>query len=132
MKKTCKILFVLTLAFAMVYGFNAQARESSGHGESTPESLILDPDMSSRCQNDFIVENLDKNDAEIKITLGNEEGTKERIEAMGSKAYALQGFLQNGSRDETGDEMATIFNIDPNSRIVLHCKEKFDEAFEPG
>lgn len=130
MKKTSQVLFVVTLALAMVYGFNAEGREN--FSVSTPEALILDPGMDSRCQNDFVVENPDKGDAEIKITLGNEEWIKDRIGSQGSKAYSLQGNQESEGRDVSRDEMATIFNVDPDSRIILHCKEKFTDELEPG
>lgn len=121
MKNTQQLVFVLVLIIAGFFNL-AEARESV----SSPEALILNPGMASSCQHDFVVENLGVSEVEFKITLGNEEWMKDRINAKESKAYGLQGNLAQAKQEGRHvftDDVATIFNIDNSSRIRLHCME---------
>lgn len=119
MKKTNQLLFVLVLVMVC-----AEVGESSSG--SSPEALILNPGMHSSCQNDFVIENLEGSEVELKITLGNEEWMKDRINAMEAKAYGLQANLSQAKlegRQVFSDDVATIFNGDQTAKIRLHCME---------
>lgn len=121
MKHTQQLMFVLVLIIAGFFNL-AEARENV----STPEALILNPGMTSSCQHDFVIENLDVTDVEFKITLGNEEWIQDRINAKESKAYGLQGSLSQAKqegRNVFSDDVATISNSDASARIRLHCME---------
>lgn len=103
-----------------------EARENLAQRASSPEAVILGPGMASSCQNDFIVENLDASEVELKIVLGNEDFKTDWLKAMESKAYGLQGSLSQahleGKNVSSGD-VATIFNADTSTRVRLHCLE---------
>ena len=76
------------VAVIMVFGFTlySQADVSAVRVNSGNEALILNPGMASSCQNDFVIENLDNEAAELKVILGNEEFMEDRIEGKSAKA----------------------------------------------
>ena len=127
MKKTSLFWFAFALFAIIGYAFNpVEARESLSDSASSPEAAILDPGTVSSCQNDFVVENMDQSEAELKIVLGNEEFITERFKAREFKAYGIQGSLSQalleGKRVSMSD-WATIFNTDKSARVRLHCAE---------
>ncbi len=131
MKNSNLFLFVIALFAMMVYMSSiAEGRESET--TSTPEAFILEPGMSSGCQNDFVIENLSESEAELKITLGDEDWITNRIKSRESKAYSLEGAQRPLDDKNVFDDVATVFNTDKNARFKMYCKEYFEEALEPG
>ncbi len=127
MKMTNMFLYVIALFVIMGFVFNqAEAREGMPEGTSSPEAIILGPGMASSCQNDFVVQNLNEGDAELKIVLGSEEFKTDWLKAMESKAYGLQGSLSQANlegKKVSSNDVATVVNIDQNARIRLFCVE---------
>lgn len=127
MKMTNLFLYVVGLFVVMGFVFNqAEARESMSQGTSSPEAIILGPGMASSCQNDFVVQNLNEGDAELKIVLGSEEFKTDWLKAMESKAYGLQGSLSQASlegKKVSSNDVATVVNINENAKIRLFCVE---------
>lgn len=121
-------LFLYVIGF-LIMGFvfdQAEARESMSTETSSPEAIILGPGMASSCQNDFVVQNMNEGDAELKIVLGNEEFKTDWLKAMESKAYGLQGSLSQASlegKKVSSTDVATVVNIDQNAQIRVFCVE---------
>ncbi len=92
----------------------------------TNGTFILHPGMAGSCQNDFIVENLNADQAELTVILGEEEFLKDRIDGKKAKAYGLQhnlatAFIQG--KQVRPDDVATVFNVGDKSNLRLHCME---------
>jgi hypothetical protein len=86
----------------------------------------LKPGMLSSCQNDFIIENAGKNDAEYLLILGEEDYVKGKINGNAAKAYSLSqsiGAAKMEGMPVESDDVATIVNMGDNTKIKLYCVE---------
>jgi len=124
-----KKAFFTVLAIIMMFTFSpvyAIAEVPTANDDATIEAMILNPGMASSCQNDFVLENLDQEEAELMLVLGNEEFIQDQIGGKEAKAYGLQDSLSTAmvnGKNVQQDDIATIFNIGQNSKIRLHCLE---------
>jgi hypothetical protein len=124
MRKSTVPLYVAAAFAIAVLSFGAAAAEMSVR-DMDSGSLILTPGMVSSCQNDFIVENLDKDSAEIKIVLGNEEYANDKIESRDAKAYGLTFSLADAKmkgKSVQMNDVASILNTG-EAKVKLHCLE---------
>ena len=124
-----KKAFFTVLAIIMMFAFSPVytiAGIPTANDDATIEAMILNPGMASSCQNDFVVENLGQEEAELKLVLGNEEFIQDQIGGNEAKAYGLQESLSKAmfiGKSVQQDDIATIFNVGQNSKIRLHCLE---------
>ncbi|GJL77620.1 MAG: hypothetical protein NPINA01_06090 [Nitrospinaceae bacterium] len=117
------LAIILMFTFSPVYAF---AEVPAGDDDAAIEAMILNPGMASSCQNDFVIENLDQDEAELKLVLGNEEYIQDQIGGKEAKAYGLQNSLSSAmikGKSVEQDDVAIIFNVGQNSKIRLHCVE---------
>lgn len=123
-----RISFLCLLAVFLMLGFAANLSMALPVEEDiAPEAMILNPGMASSCQNDFIVENIGDELAELKLVLGNEDFMNDRILKNDAKAYGLMNSISMANmqgKNVSMDDVATIFNIGDNARIKVHCIEK--------
>lgn len=124
-----KIGFYTVLAIILMFAFSpvhAIAEIPIDNDDASAEAILLNPGMAASCQNDFVLENLDQEEAELQLVLGNEEFLNDQIDGNEAKAYGLQQSLSLAmlqGQNVQQDDIATIFNTGQTSRIRLHCVE---------
>ncbi len=127
MRERIRMSFALIFFAAVVFAWVPAAAEVPPEDkELINGTLILHPGMSGSCQNDFIVENLNADEAELKLVLGEEEFLKDRIDGKKAKAYGLKDTLSTAfiqGKQVRPDDIATILNVGDKSNLRLHCME---------
>lgn len=124
MRKNKVPLYFAAVFAITVFAFNPAAAEMSLKTMDT-SALILTPGMVSSCQNDFVVENLDGDSAEIKIILGNEDYADDMIKSKTAKAYGLTHSLAEAKmkgKSVQMNDVATVSNTG-KTEVRLHCME---------
>ncbi|MFQ5449398.1 MAG: hypothetical protein ACE5E9_02150 [Nitrospinaceae bacterium] len=123
-----KTLFFGALIFFVIgFAFTCSASQGFlGSEDSSTEAVVLHPGMAISCQNDFVVENLDNTEIELKVILGNEEFLNDRIEGKKAKAYGLRHSLSSAKMqgmNVTQDDIATVINTDDQAKVRFYCME---------
>jgi len=126
--KSHHLVFGIVLFFLILgLGVSVSPAKSIAMDDEFSEGIYtLEPGMSTSCQNDFIVENAGKDDAEFLMLLGEEEYVKGNIDGNHAKAYSLSQSISTAKmegRTVKDDDVATIINMGGKSKINLYCVE---------
>ncbi len=107
--------------------FLAPAGTSANYSKNyTPagDVMTLQPGWISSCQNDFVIENMGEEHANVKIKLGIEEFKMESIPKWEKRSYDLRHELtlakQLGKTVHI-DDVALIKNTSGDSDVRVHC-----------
>ncbi len=86
---------------------------------------IIEPGQAERCANDFFVENIGKEDADLNVVLGNKVYVHEILQPGERRAFDLPATINvarfRGQEDVTFDEVAVIINLGPKSNMRVRC-----------
>ncbi len=118
-----KISF-LFLAVMMVVGVpvNLWAEDM---GTKVEKIRIVEPGEAERCANDFFVENIGKEEADLKVVLGNKVYVSEILQPGEKRAFDLPATIHvarlRGREDVSFDDIAVIINLGPTSHMRVRC-----------
>ncbi len=118
-----KISF-LFLAVMMVVGVpvNLWAEDM---GTKVEKIRIIEPGEAERCANDFFVENIGKEEADLKVVLGNKVFVSEILQPGERRAFDLPATINvarlQGREDLSFDDIAVIINLGPKSHMRVRC-----------
>lgn len=86
---------------------------------------IIEPGEAERCANDFFVENIGKEDADLNVVLGKKVYVHEILQPGERRAFDLPATINvarfRGQEDVTFDEVAVIINLGPKSNMRVRC-----------
>ena len=118
-----KISF-LFLAVMMVVGVpvNLWAEDM---GTKVEKIRIIEPGEAERCANDFFVDNIGKEEADLKVVLGNKVFVSEILQPGERRAFDLPATINvarlQGREDLSFDDIAVIINLGPKSHMRVRC-----------
>ena len=119
-----KISFLYILMLLLTLGFSANLW-AGGTGTKVEKIRIIAPGEAERCANDFFVDNIGKEEADLKVVLGNKVFVSEILQAGERRAFDLPATINvarfQGREDLTFDDIAVIINLGPKSHMRVRC-----------
>ena len=119
-----KFSVLYTLIIMMV--FVAPASLWAGDTGTKVEKIrIIEPGEAERCANDFFVDNIGKEEADLKVVLGNKVYVSEILQPGEKRAFDLPATINvarlRGREDVSFDEIAVIINLGPKAHMRVRC-----------
>lgn len=119
-----KIPFLYILAVMMVIGVPANLW-AGGTGTQVEKIRIIEPGEAERCANDFFVDNIGKEEADLKVVLGNKVYIDEILQPGEKRAFDLPATINvarlRGREDVSFDDIAVIINLGPKAYMRVRC-----------
>jgi hypothetical protein len=119
-----KISFLYMLVLVMVFGISGPLW--AGETTTKVEKIrIIEPGEAERCANDFFVDNIGKEEADLKVVLGHKVYVSEMLQAGERRAFDLPATIHvarlRGREDVSFDDIAVIINLGPKSHMRVRC-----------
>ena len=115
--------FCILIVF-MVVGVSSKLF-AGNMGTKVEKIRIIQPGEAERCANDFFVDNIGKEEADLKVVLGNKVYVNEILQAGEKRAFDLPATIHvarlRGREDVSFDEIAVIINLGPKSHMRVRC-----------
>ncbi len=103
-------------------------------GTKVEKIRIIEPGEAERCANDFFVENIGKEEADLKVVLGNKVYVDEILQPGEKRAFDLPATINvarfRGREDISFDEVAVIINLGPKSHMRVRCIDLRDNPLK--
>ena len=121
--KTKWIFFILysVLAFTCLPA-SLLADQSQTKLEKTQ---IIGPGEAEHCASDFFVDNIGKEEADLKVVLGHKVYVDEILQPGERRAFDLPATINvarfRGREDLSMDDVAVIINLGPTAHMRLRC-----------
>ncbi len=122
MKTIFSFLYILVLLIAVGIPMNLWAEDM---GTKVEKIRIIEPGEAERCGNDFFVDNIGKEEADLKVVLGNKVYVSEILQPGEKRAFDLPATIHvarlRGREDVSFDDIAVIINLGPTSHMRVRC-----------
>lgn len=116
---------IIGMSMAMAAPINASADYPAMSRNVTPmNQVVLEPGWRSSCNANFVLENLGKSPAEVRITLGKDGRLQDTIHRWDKRGYDLissLSFAKQLGKTVDVDDVAIIENLSKDSRVSIHC-----------
>ncbi|MDH5762071.1 MAG: hypothetical protein OEZ51_03730 [Nitrospinota bacterium] len=119
-----KLSFLYILVLVMVFGISGNLW--AGDTTTKMEKIrIIEPGEAERCATDFFVDNIGKEEADLKVVLGHKVYVSEMLQAGERRAFDLPATINvarlRGREDVSFDDIAVIINLGPKSHMRVRC-----------
>ena len=122
MNRKFSILYLL--AIMMIIGVPA-GLWAGDTGTKVEKIRIIEPGEAERCANDFFVDNIGKEEADLKVVLGNKVYISEILQPGEKRAFDLPATINvarlRGREDISFDDIAVIINLGPKAHMRVRC-----------
>lgn len=122
MKTKFFLFHILVLCVALGIPANLWADENVTRVDKI---RIIEPGEAERCANDFFVDNIGNEEADLKVVLGNKVYIDEILQPGERRAFDLPATINvarfRGREDVTFDDIAVIINLGPKSHLRVRC-----------
>ena len=122
MKTKIFLFHILVLCVVLGIHANLWADESATRVDKI---RIIAPGEAERCANDFFVENIGQEDADLNVVLGNKVYVHEILQPGERRAFDLPATINvarfRGREDVSFDDIAVIINLGPKSHMRVRC-----------
>ena len=122
MKTIISFLYILILLMVVGMPANLWAGDM---GTKVEKIRIIEPGEAERCSNDFFVDNIGKEEADLKVVLGNKVYVSEILQPGEKRAFDLPATISvarlRGREDVSLDEIAVIINLGPKAHMRVRC-----------
>jgi hypothetical protein len=121
MKAKYSFLYILVLLMAVGIPVNLWA----DMGTKVEKIRVIEPGEAERCANDFFVDNIGKEEADLKVVLGNKVYVSEILQPGERRAFDLPATINaarlRGREDVSFDDIAVIINLGPKAHMRVRC-----------
>ena len=119
-----KITFLYIPIVMMVVGFSTNLW--AGNISTKVEKIrVIEPGEAERCANDFFVDNIGKEEADLKVVLGHKVYVSEILQPGEKRGFDLPATINiarlRGREDVSFDEIAVIINLGPKAHMRVRC-----------
>ena len=133
MKTKISFIYLFVLAVLMVAGISTNLW--AGTLSTKVEKIrIIEPGEVERCANDFFVDNIGKEEADLKVVLGHKVYVSEILQPGEKRAFDLPATIHvarlRGREDIAIDEIAVIINLGPKAHLRVRCIDMRDNPLE--
>ena len=119
-----KFSIICILIVFMVVGVSSKIF-AGNMGTKVEKIRVIEPGEAERCANDFFVDNIGKEEADLKVVLGNKVYVNEILQAGEKRAFDLPATIHvarlRGREDISFDEIAVIINLGPKAHMRVRC-----------
>ena len=119
-----KFSLICILIVFMVVGVSSKLF-AGNMGTKVEKTRIIQPGEAERCANDFFVDNIGNEEADLKVVLGNKVYVNEILQAGEKRAFDLPATIHvarlRGREDVSLDEIAVIINLGPKAHMRVRC-----------
>ena len=119
-----KFSIICILIVFMVVGVSSKIF-AGNMGTKVEKIRVIEPGEAERCANDFFVDNIGKEEADLKVVLGNKVYVNEILQAGEKRAFDLPATIHvarlRGRDDVSLDEIAVIINLGPKAHMRVRC-----------
>ncbi len=119
-----KFSIICILIVFMVVGVSSKIF-AGNMGTKVEKIRVIKPGEAERCANDFFVDNIGKEEADLKVVLGNKVYVNEILQAGEKRAFDLPATIHvarlRGREDVSFDEIAVIINLGPKAHMRVRC-----------
>ena len=119
-----KFSIICILIVFMVVGVSSKLF-AGNMGTKVEKTRIIQPGEAERCTNDFFVDNIGNEEADLKVVLGNKVYVNEILQAGEKRAFDLPATIHvarlRGREDVSFDEIAVIINLGPKAHMRVRC-----------
>ena len=124
MKTKYSFLYILILLLAVGVPANLWA---GGMDTKVEKIRIIEPGEAERCGNDFFIDNIGKEEADLKVVLGHKVYVNEILQPGEKRGFDLPATINvarlRGREDVSFDEIAVIINLGPKSHLRVRCMD---------
>ncbi len=96
-------------------------------GTKVEKVRIIEPGEAERCANDFFIDNIGKEDADLKVVLGNKVYVSEILQPGEKRAFDLPATINvarlRGRENVSFDDIAVIINLGPKAHMRVRCMD---------
>lgn len=122
MKTKLSFLYILVVMMAVGIPANLWA----GDMDTKVEKIrVIEPGEAERCANDFFVDNIGKEEADLKVVLGHKVYIDEILQPGEKRAFDLPATINvarlRGREDVSFDDIAVIINLGPKAHMRVRC-----------
>jgi hypothetical protein len=121
--KTKFFLFHI-LVLCVVFGIPANLWADDA-GTQVSKIRVLEPGEAERCANNFFVDNIGNEPADLKVVLGDKVFIDKILQPGEKRAFNLPATINvarfQGREDLTFDDVAVIINLGPKSHMRVRC-----------
>ena len=119
-----KYSFFYTLILLMAVGISTNLW-AADMGTKVEKIRVIEPGEAERCANDFFVDNIGKEEADLKVVLGNKVYVSEILQPGERRAFDLPATINaarlRGREDLSFDDIAIIINLGPKAHMRVRC-----------
>lgn len=130
-----KISFLYILVAMMVVGIPANLW-AADMGTKVEKIRIIEPGEAERCANDFFVDNIGKEEADLKVVLGHKVYVSEILQPGEKRAFDLPATIHvarlRGREDISFDDIAVIINLGPKAHMRVRCMDLRENPLKGG
>ena len=128
-----KFSIICILIVFMVVGVSSKIF-AGNMGTKVEKIRVIEPGEAERCANDFFVDNIGKEEADLKVVLGNKVYVNEILQAGEKRAFDLPATIHvarlRGREDVSFDEIAVIINLGPKAHMRVRCIDLRENPLE--
>jgi hypothetical protein len=128
-----KISFLYILTVMMVVGFSTNLWAGSMNTK-VEKIRVIEPGEAERCANDFFVDNIGKEEADLKVVLGHKVYVSEILQPGEKRAFDLPATINvarlRGREDVSFDDIAVIINLGPKAHMRVRCIDLKDNPLK--
>lgn len=126
MKTKIPIPCFYALVLAVVFGMPSVLL-ATDMGTKVEKIRIIEPGEAERCANDFFIDNIGKEEADLRVVLGHKVYVNEIMQPGEKRAFDLPATINvarlRGREDVSFDEIAVIINLGPKSHLRVRCMD---------
>ena len=119
-----KIFLFYILVLCVVFGIPANLWADDADTQMS-KIRVLEPGEAERCANNFFVDNIGKEPADLKVVLGDKVFIDKILQPGEKRAFNLPATINvarfQGREDLTFDDVAVIINLGPKSHMRVRC-----------
>jgi hypothetical protein len=128
-----KISFIYIVVLLMAVGMPANLW-AGDMGAKVEKIRIIEPGEVERCANDFFIDNIGKEEADLKVVLGHKVYVSEILQPGEKRAFDLPATINvarlRGREDISFDEVAVIINLGPKAHLRVRCIDLRDNPLK--
>ena len=117
--------FLIVLAVLLIGGLTFNSATAKTNSLGVGENAVVTPGNLVTCSSNFMVENLDKTPADLKVVLGKRVFIDQMINPGERVAYSLPATIASarfrGGEDIASNEAAMIINLGPVANLEVSC-----------
>lgn len=131
MKTTFSFLYIMIMVIVVGAPANVWAGDT---GTKIEKIRIIEPGEAERCANDFFIDNIGKEEADLKVVLGNKVYISEILQPGERRAFDLPATIHvarlRGREDLSFDDVAIIINLGPKAHLRVRCIDMRDNPLK--